>query len=332
MLEAAGQLTGMVGSVEYALAEARLDVDGGLWQPPDLGLEEGEVLEQPECSAPFRVMPYLGRYSVPGTTPRGLHLQKLAAGMRDRGATCAVVECSTQALAAGDCDWLDVTVAVHTGLLGQPPPPGPSAAGQPTSFQASSASGTEEAGAGADDSQQAPWQEGEEDPLEELRRGPAGGASTSAPAGGGGGGGGLDLRRSVARPPRALASTRDVLAAQLRLFDKLIDGGAQTAVVNLDDPSAEQALRCAARVPVVTYGIDNAQADVVATGARFTIWEAQLEVRTPLGTLSIVTPLLGKHNVYNVLAAVATGVALKVGKHGVCRRGRGGGARKQDLA
>ncbi len=38
----------------------------------------------------------------------------------------------------------------------------------------------------------------------------------------------------------------------------------------------------------------------------------QVLVRTAEGVLQIITPLLGKHNVYNILAAVATGIALKV--------------------
>ncbi len=38
----------------------------------------------------------------------------------------------------------------------------------------------------------------------------------------------------------------------------------------------------------------------------------QMLVRTPLGRLEIITPLLGRHNVYNVLAAVAAGVVLGV--------------------
>lgn len=38
----------------------------------------------------------------------------------------------------------------------------------------------------------------------------------------------------------------------------------------------------------------------------------QLIIKTPAGNLQIITPLLGRHNVYNILAAVATGLALKV--------------------
>lgn len=37
----------------------------------------------------------------------------------------------------------------------------------------------------------------------------------------------------------------------------------------------------------------------------------QIIVRTPGGRLQIITNLLGSHNASNVLAAVATGVALK---------------------
>jgi UDP-N-acetylmuramoyl-L-alanyl-D-glutamate--2,6-diaminopimelate ligase len=54
------------------------------------------------------------------------------------------------------------------------------------------------------------------------------------------------------------------------------------------------------------------QADVVAETASFSIWESEVVIRTPLGKLQVISPLLGKHNVYNILAAVATGIALKV--------------------
>ena len=50
----------------------------------------------------------------------------------------------------------------------------------------------------------------------------------------------------------------------------------------------------------------------MAESASFSIWESEVVVRTPLGKLQIISPLLGKHNVYNILAAVATAIALKV--------------------
>ncbi len=90
-------------------------------------------------------------------------------------------------------------------------------------------------------------------------------------------------------------------------------------MINLDDPAAPRIIERTGKMPTVTYGIDNTDADVVAESARFTIWESEIIVRTPLGKLQIISPLLGKHNVYNILAAVATGIALKV--RGVGARG-----------
>ena len=61
----------------------------------------------------------------------------------------------------------------------------------------------------------------------------------------------------------------------------------QAAVINLDDPVAPQLLEQVRGFPVVTYGIDNADADVVAESARFTIWESEVIVKTPLGKLQV---------------------------------------------
>ncbi len=36
--------------------------------------------------------------------------------MRDRGATCAVVECSSEAMLANRCQFLELSVAVHTDI------------------------------------------------------------------------------------------------------------------------------------------------------------------------------------------------------------------------
>lgn len=65
----------MIGSIEHALAEDRLDEDGNPWVPT-----EPDSTADRECSAPFYVAPYTGRYNVEDTTPDGLKLQKLLAG------------------------------------------------------------------------------------------------------------------------------------------------------------------------------------------------------------------------------------------------------------
>ena len=64
-------------------------------------------------------------------------------------------------------------------------------------------------------------------------------------------------------------------------------------------------------VPTVTYALRDREADVYVT--KFNeqnIWGTDLEVRTPFGLLNIFTDQVGKQNVYNILCAVATGLAL----------------------
>ena len=56
-----------------------------------------------DCSAPFAICPYKGKYSVGRSTPDSLACQKLLAGMADRGATAAVVECTSTGIQNGRC-------------------------------------------------------------------------------------------------------------------------------------------------------------------------------------------------------------------------------------
>jgi UDP-N-acetylmuramyl tripeptide synthase len=54
-----------------------------------------------DCSAAFHLTPYKGKYEAPNQSPDGLQIQKLLAGMADRGAKAAVVECDEQGLDEG---------------------------------------------------------------------------------------------------------------------------------------------------------------------------------------------------------------------------------------
>ena len=45
-------------------------------------------------------------------------MQKLLGSMRDRGATCAVLECSDAGVATGDLGFIDMAVVVHTNFTG----------------------------------------------------------------------------------------------------------------------------------------------------------------------------------------------------------------------
>lgn len=56
-----------------------------------------------DCSAAFHLTPYQGKYEAPNEAPDGLEVQKLLAGMADRGAEVAVVECNAEGLDQGRC-------------------------------------------------------------------------------------------------------------------------------------------------------------------------------------------------------------------------------------
>jgi len=93
--------------------------------------------------------------------------------------------------------------------------------------------------------------------------------------------------------------------AKRRLFEMLGDGA--PALINADDPRAA-ALAEASRRPV-TYGV-NRPADVTPGPLAFSLDGLAFDVRTPRGTLQVRSRLVGRPNVYNILAAVSAGVAL----------------------
>ena len=59
------------------------------------------LLWRRDCSAAFHLAPYEGKYEPPDQAPDALHVQKLLAGMADRGADVAVVECAAEGLDRG---------------------------------------------------------------------------------------------------------------------------------------------------------------------------------------------------------------------------------------
>jgi UDP-N-acetylmuramoyl-L-alanyl-D-glutamate--2,6-diaminopimelate ligase len=96
-------------------------------------------------------------------------------------------------------------------------------------------------------------------------------------------------------------------AAKRRLFELLPSDA--VAITNADDRRGAQ-FAAAARRPV-TYAIDS-PADVRPGPIAFSLDGLQFEVRTPRGTLHLRSPLVGRPNAYNILAAVTTAMALDV--------------------
>jgi UDP-N-acetylmuramyl-tripeptide synthetase len=99
------------------------------------------------------------------------------------------------------------------------------------------------------------------------------------------------------------------LAAKRRLFE-MLDPSA-VAVVNVDDPMGKSLVK-STRAPATTYGIESPTADVRASvrgmdrrGTHFVLHGRSME-------LPLHTPLIGRHNVLNALAAAATAEAIGV--------------------
>ena len=97
----------------------------------------------------------------------------------------------------------------------------------------------------------------------------------------------------------------EYFAAKRRLFE-LLPANA-VAVINLDDRRGPEIVRIAPRP--VTYAID-AAADVTPGPIASTLNGLEFEARTPNGTLQIRSRLVGRANTYNILATVATAIAL----------------------
>ncbi|XP_058732023.1 UDP-N-acetylmuramoyl-L-alanyl-D-glutamate--2,6-diaminopimelate ligase MurE homolog, chloroplastic [Vicia villosa] len=96
-----------------------------------------------------------------------------------------------------------------------------------------------------------------------------------------------------------------------KLFSRMVDPERHRKVVNIDDPNASSFVSLGSpEVPVVTFALENKNADVHPLKFELSLFETQVLVNTPAGILEISSGLLGKHNVYNILAAVAVGIAV----------------------
>jgi UDP-N-acetylmuramoyl-L-alanyl-D-glutamate--2,6-diaminopimelate ligase len=96
-------------------------------------------------------------------------------------------------------------------------------------------------------------------------------------------------------------------AAKAKLFAGVGARASRVAVVNADDAAAEQMIAAAAGCDVMRYGMDSgdwrAEDVVLRAGRTEFVW------KTPVGDVSIASPLTGRVNVYNLLAAACAAYA-----------------------
>lgn len=102
--------------------------------------------------------------------------------------------------------------------------------------------------------------------------------------------------------------------AKARLFTGLAGprtkARAPVAVLNQDDPTVER-FQSVVRGRVLTYGTGST-AMVRAEAAAVSAAGIRARVVTPSGPFEIVSDLVGRHNLSNLLAAAATGIALEI--------------------
>ncbi len=99
-------------------------------------------------------------------------------------------------------------------------------------------------------------------------------------------------------------------AVKGRLFSLLASGSKprRTAVINADDP-AGLSMVAGLDLPTLTFGLGS-RADVRPRRFESVMAGITMEVDTPRGALEIRSPLVGEHNVMNLLGATAVGLAL----------------------
>ena len=103
-------------------------------------------------------------------------------------------------------------------------------------------------------------------------------------------------------------------AAKRRLFEMLPAGA--PGVINLDDPRGPSLVEIASRP--VTYAI-NSKADVTPGPIEMTLAGLRVDIKTPKGIVPVTSKLVGRPNVYNILAATAAAMALDVPTEAIAR-------------
>ncbi|MBN1405125.1 MAG: UDP-N-acetylmuramoyl-L-alanyl-D-glutamate--2,6-diaminopimelate ligase [Candidatus Omnitrophica bacterium] len=93
-----------------------------------------------------------------------------------------------------------------------------------------------------------------------------------------------------------------------KLFDQLTKK--DNAIVNLDDEYGRKLLS-GIKSNVISYGFGK-EAKVRAENAESTAGGSSLLLVTPKGSMNISTSLIGRHNIYNILAAVSAALPEKI--------------------
>lgn len=96
--------------------------------------------------------------------------------------------------------------------------------------------------------------------------------------------------------------------AKKQLFT--LDQTKSTSVINSDDIWGKKLISSLSS-DMITYGLES-PANVRAVEPRFSEQGIEFSLKYPAGNMKVSSPLLGKPNLYNILAAIAGGLALNI--------------------
>jgi len=102
--------------------------------------------------------------------------------------------------------------------------------------------------------------------------------------------------------------------AKSRLFSDVLRKSrarGRMAIVNVDDPKGEELLKIWGGKSLRVSVDANSDADVVALERKLSLTGSELTIKTPKGIWNLAYPLIGEHNVTNVLVGI--GMALAMG-------------------
>jgi UDP-N-acetylmuramoyl-L-alanyl-D-glutamate--2,6-diaminopimelate ligase len=106
-------------------------------------------------------------------------------------------------------------------------------------------------------------------------------------------------------------SLDEYFSAKRHLFELLPGAGdGATAVINADDERAKDIV-AATTADIITFGL-SAGADIHAANIKTSVSRTSFDVTTPQGSFPITLKLLGRHSVYNALAAVGACLGLGI--------------------
>jgi len=99
----------------------------------------------------------------------------------------------------------------------------------------------------------------------------------------------------------------DYFAAKKKLFQDTGAGAPEVAVINADDKYGKRLTGLAKKT--VTYGLES-DADITTKKFQLTFNGLTFTAQTPNGKVQVASPLVGRINVYNILAAIGAAQAL----------------------